>query len=220
MKKPKEFADRDLHTILLFPKMSWSAMNQFESYDKEKWYDQYVLGNRNKNINGAMQAGIDVGERLVADRDFLPEVPRPVIYEQELSAKFGRIGLIGHLDGFSPDIPELLEYKTSANPKRWSQKAVDEWGQLTFYTLLLWLNYKIEPDNLKIRLVSIPVMDTGSFEFTVNKTEQIKVMDTKRSMKDVLRFGIRIKRVHQEMQEFIRQKEALRGNIASSILVS
>jgi hypothetical protein len=207
MKKPKEFADRDLHIILLFPKVSWSSMNQFESYDREKWYDQYVLGNRNTNINGAMQIGINVGERLVADPAFLPQVPRPMIYEQQLSAQFGKIELVGHLDGFSPNIPELLEYKTSANPKKWNQKSVDEHGQLDFYALLLWLNYKIDPKKLKIRLVAIPVADTGSFEFEVDGSQSIRIFNTHRSMADIMRFGMRINKVHAEMREFIAKKK-------------
>jgi len=199
------FKDRDLHTLLLFPKISWSSYSSFTDYDKDEWYNRYVLGIRSEP-NSAMAFGVYVGERLVSDPLFLPEVPRPEIYELELKSKIGDIEIIGHLDGWSPETKELLEYKTTCNPNRWTQEKVDAWDQVTMYCLLLWQNYKIRPEDVTIRLTAIMGQEEED-SFEIHLTNEIKVFSTKRTMKDMLVFGSEIKHVHKEMQKFINNKQ-------------
>lgn len=200
MKNP--FQDRDLHTILLFPKLSWSSINCWE-YDREEWYLRYVFGERSKS-NPAMDAGRIIGERLATDPDYLPQVPRPEIYEQELRGRLGGIDLVGHLDGWSPSVPEIKEYKTTQNINRWTQEKVNEWGQITFYCLLVWLNFKIIPEKLKLSLTAIFLEEDGGFG--LDPTGIIKVFPTTRSMKDLLVFGAYLQKTFIEMQAFIKSK--------------
>lgn len=190
---------RDLNTELKFPVISWSSMNAFISYDKEVWYQQYVLGKRGP-VNSAMHIGISVGERIIADPSFLPAIPRPEIFEQKLSAVLGNVKITGHLDGFIPNV-EIQEYKTSTTKNKWTQKIVDNWGQLTFYSLLVYLNYKTPPEKLRLRLFAIPIVEHGDFSYTAS--EMVNIFETKRTMKDILSFGALIKKTHKEMQEFI-----------------
>lgn len=202
---PKEFK-RDLTRSLLFPTLSWSSMSAWYYAEKQnkkhEWYDQYVLGKRSK-MNSTMKAGIDIGHKLVADPKFLPEVPRPEIYEYSLKGLINEIYLIGHMDGWSMSKKELLEYKTSENENRWTQEEVDNWGQITFYTLLLWLHHKIKPEELSIKLIAIPTEQGGDFVTSLSKSKKIKVFKTKRTMIQMINFIIEIKRIHKEMSKFI-----------------
>lgn len=219
------FQDRDLHTILLFPALSWSSYNQFVNYDKEEWYRKYVLGNRTIP-NPSMEAGRIIGERLAMDPTYLPEVPRPKEYEVELRADFPYhdynglvrvkhvMKLVGHLDGLSlkktggKSKCKLLEYKTSLSDKTWTASSVAKHEQLDFYCLLLYLNYKIKPEELDISLVYIPVKQLGSFEI-VRSEEPIRIINTQRTLSRILLFAAKLKKVHVEMRAYIDQQEKL-----------
>jgi hypothetical protein len=201
------FQDRDLTQRLLFPILSWSSYSAFRDYDKDLWYESFVLGNKGPS-NQAMEAGRIIGEKLATDPDYLPQVPRPEIYEQELHTNLNGIGLIGHIDGWSPKALDLKEYKTTQNINRWTQEAVDSWGQITFYCLLVWLNYKIPPEKLTLSLTAILLKESGSFD--LEPTGEVKVFKTKRTMKDLLVFGASLKAVHKEMTEFVDSYKHLR----------
>src|SRR3990167_4672898 len=152
MKKPKEFVNRDLNTQLKFPVISWSSMNQF-SYSKDDWYSQYVLGIRSE-INPAMAAGIAIGERWASDTTFLSEVERPEIFEQNYSAVIGDIKITGHIDGLHlKKKKKLQELKTTVSKTKWTKDSVRSWGQLTMYTLFLYLHERIKPEDLEMELI-------------------------------------------------------------------
>lgn len=206
--KKHPFETRDLLKQLTFPTLSWSSMNAFESYDKDVWFSQYVKGKRSKP-NSAMQAGIDIGHRLIEDPSFLPEVPRPEIFELELQATVEDVFLRGHLDGWSPKEKHLIEYKTNSS-NSWTHDRVNKHGQIDFYCLLLWLNYKINPKDIYIRLVSIPVKDIiGKYPKQLDTKRNPQVFETRRTMRDILKFIQRIVNVHRQMREYV----ALKGDL-------
>lgn len=199
--KSKEFTERDLSISLRWPTISWSSMNAFLEYDKEKWYKQFVLGERTPP-NPVMQIGIECGDRLITDSNFLKTLERPEIYEHNLSASLGDgVNITGHIDGWSPSIPAICEYKTSTNHSRWDQKKVDEWGQLTFYCLLVYIHYKIPPEKLRLRLWSIPIKEFGDFTW---EAQTPICFTTKRTMIDIVKFGKLIKDTHKEMQDYVK----------------
>ena len=206
MKNPLK--DRiDLTTQLLFPVLSWSSLQAFRDYDKNEWYKKFVLGIKGE-INPFMQAGIEIGEKLATDPNYLPEVPRPEIYEHswEDLVKLDGIKLTGHIDGWSPTFKQLLEYKTSVNRTKWTKESVKKHGQIDFYCLLLWLHDKIKPEEITIYLVDIPVEMSG--EFIVKRSQEpVQIIPTKRTMVDILKFASEIKKTYKEMQEFIHSKE-------------
>lgn len=203
MKKTSPFKDRDLTSELLFPTVSWSSFNAFTDYDKDLWYDCYVLGIR-KDPNKVMTIGIEVGERITQDPTFLPILERPEIFEHNLRGSIGKIKLRGHIDGSFPSIPGIDEYKTSLNKDRWSQKKVDEWKQITFYCTLYYMNFKIPPEKLRLRLWAIPIIEHGDFSYTAGEP---KVFTTKRTMADVLKFCAEIQKTFKEMEQFIKTKQ-------------
>lgn len=202
------FESRDLHTILRFPVISWSSFQAFRDYDKEDWHKRYVLGIRGPS-NPAMEAGRAVGERLATDPTYLPQVPRPEIFEQELRGKLGKISLVGHVDGWSPSVPAILEYKTTQNKNKWNKESVALHGQLDFYCLLVWLNFKIPPEKLSISLTAILLKESGSF--ALDPTGEVVVVPTKRTMAQILRFAGEIKAVHKEMLQYVETCDKMNG---------
>jgi len=195
----------DLSVQLKYPTISWSSFQAFRDFDKDKWYDQYVLGNKAKP-NPLMQFGIDIGEKLATDQNFLPEVPRLDIYEQQLHGKIGDVVITGHMDAFSETKKAIGEYKTSTNPNKWTQEAVDNHGQITMYCLLVWLNYGIKPEELDLALTSILGVETGDFKIVLPEPPVVKTFKTKRTMLDVLNFGVELKKIKKEMEEFVKTK--------------
>jgi hypothetical protein len=219
MKTKNPFKERiDLTTQLRFPVLSWSSFYSFTEWDKNEWYDRYYLGKKG-DINSLMQGGIDVGERITQDKKFLPKLPRPEIFEKNFEYiykwketlddeghyKTYKTKLVGHLDGYSPKVPGIDEYKTSINPKRWTQKEVDGWRQLTWYCMLVWMIEGIKPEEIKLRLMYIPMESCG--DFSVNQKGEIVIFNTKRRTLDVLNLMVDIKRVFKEMEAFIHSKE-------------
>lgn len=208
MKTPKQF-DRDLTKQLLFPTLSWSSVSCWEyckkRNDRGTWYKQYVLGER-MIPNATMLAGIEIGQKLCTHPKFLPEVPRPSIYEHTLKVMLGKIQLTGHMDGWTPEILDLLEYKTSMNKDRWTQKDVDNHGQLTFYCLLLWLNDGIKPEDIRIRLSAILTEEKGE-KVVLSKDKIVKTFETKRTMVDLVKFMSYLEKTYKEMNEYVQKRK-------------
>lgn len=196
------FENRDLNQQLRFPTISWSSLNSFTDYDKDEWYNSYVLGIR-QPPNKAMQIGIEVGERITQDPTYLPTIERPETFEKELEATLNGIHIRGHIDGYTHNVG-IDEYKTSLNKDRWTQKKVDSWGQVSMYCLLVWLNFKIPPEKLHLRLYAIPITEHNDFSYTAGEPV---CFNTKRTMKDILLFAKFIKDTHKDMTLFVKQKE-------------
>lgn len=214
MKNPFE---RDLNTELRFPVMSASSMNCWyfrgrgvtEAQQRDVWYQSYVLGLRMDPLTepGQIKAGKTIGETLVQDPTYLPEVPRPEIYEFTIPpVKFGTFKITGHMDGFSPNTNELFEYKTSQSKTYWNQTSVDENDQISFYYLLLFYKLKIHPKEIKARLVYIPVTQNGDFTVTRN-TDPVQIFETKRSLLQVLLFGEKVKKTYMDMCTYVEQRK-------------
>ena len=199
------FTERDLTAQLLFPTISWSSINTFTEYDKDLWYDSYVLGNRTPP-NPQMEVGIRLGERWATDPTFLPEVERPEIFEPNLTATIDSITLTGHLDGLHlTKKKKLQELKTTSSKTKWTTKSVREWGQITCYAYLIYKNYGIRPEDLEMELIYIPVAPSG--DFTYEQSGPPVIIPTERNMLDLVRFGKFIKDTHKEMTLFVKQKQ-------------
>lgn len=183
--------------------LSWSSISSF-NYNREEWYDRYILGKKSDD-SAAMLAGKRIGERLASDQTFLPQVPRYDTYEKELRAKIGEIYLIGFLDSFNSKTKDFLEYKTSSNKKKWTQKSCNEHGQILMYLFLLWKNYGITPEQIKVKLVYIPVKESGDFSINLSG-EPAQVFEIKHTTVEVLKFASLIKQTYQEMQEYVTNR--------------
>lgn len=189
---------------------SWSQLSSFE-YDKEQWYDKYILGKPSR-VSAEMTFGSEVGKRLETDPTYLPMIPRHNVMEHEFKCFFGKIPLIGYADSFCTITDKKLnEHKTGV--KKWDQKRVDEHGQLDMYLLMHWIMRKIRPEDVEVNLIWLPTKrsESGDFNVTISFVEpieeNIKTFTTKRTMKDIMNFGMRINKVYKEMEQYALKHE-------------
>lgn len=180
--------------------LSWSAISSFE-YDPEQWYRKYVLGQEDPATK-EMLFGSKIGNALATDPNFMPHIKRYPVFEYELRFKFGAIPMIGFIDGFDELILDLGEYKTGK--KEWTQKRADEHGQFDCYLLGLWVTKKIPPDRVTLNLHWMPTQDNGDFSISFVDPKLCHTFKTKRSMRQVLNFGMRINRIYKEMDEYCK----------------
>jgi hypothetical protein len=182
--------------------LSWSAINSFE-YDPEQWFNNYVRGI--KASSKEMTFGSMIDKKLQEDPTFLPHVPRYPILQHDMSARLGKIPLRGVADAYDPTIPALRDYKTGK--KLWDQKRANDTGQLTMYCLLLHLTDKVKPEHVKLFIDWLPTQDSEDLKtISLIDEKDIKTFETRRSMRDVLEFGVRINAVLKSMQMYVNSR--------------
>ena len=181
--------------------LSWSAISSFQ-YDPDQWYKKYILGERTPE-NAQMTFGKLVGERLASDPSYLPEVPRAEIYEYELKTSVSSINCIGFIDSYTPH-KLLLEYKTSGKP--WTQDRANSHGQLKMYCLMLYLLHKVKPEDITIKLVSMQTEAKGDFSICFVQNMKPDIFEVKLTFKDILEFGVEIKKTIKEMEKYARTR--------------
>jgi hypothetical protein len=180
--------------------LSWSAISSFE-YDPEQWYRKYALGQEDAATK-EMLFGSEVGKKLATDPSYLPHIKRYPIFEYELRFFFAGIPMIGFIDGWCPSTLDLGEYKTGKKP--WTQKRADEHGQFDAYLLGLWTMHKIRPEDVRLHLHWMPTQDNGDFSISFIDEKDCRTFKTKRTMRNVLDFGMRINRVYREMDAYCK----------------
>lgn len=178
--------------------LSWSAISSFE-YDQEQWYKRYIL-NEKEPPSREMLFGKTVGERLASDPSYLPEVPRLPVFEKELRVMFGVLPLVGFVDAWCPDSLHLKEYKTGK--KAWDQKRADTHGQIDMYLLMLYITYRIRPEDVTCHLHWMPTQENGDFSISFVSPFRVESFKTKRTMTDILLFGARIKKTVEDMHSY------------------
>ena len=189
--------------------LSWSAISSFE-YDKEQWYKKYVLGEP-QHETAELKFGKEFATSIedgTCQYMHLFKVQSKV--EKEFKCMFGKIPLIGFADSFCEITDRKLEeYKTGVKP--WDQKRVDQHGQLTMYLLMHWIINKVRPEDVEVALTWFPTKRTedGNFEVKIEFIEPVepKRFITKRTMKEVLAFGMKINKIWREMQEYAENHE-------------
>lgn len=177
--------------------LSWSAISSFE-YNKEQWYESYVLGK--KQSSREMDFGSKVDKQIQTDLTFLPELPRYELMQYKMTVMFGKIPLIGLPDGLDLNAFLLADYKTGK--KAWDKKRADETGQLTMYLFLVYIQERILPEKFRCFIHWLPTQDNGDFTISFTTKFAIQTFETRRTMKDLLDFGKRIKKVYKEMEDY------------------
>ena len=184
---------------------SWSQHSSF-IYSHEQWYSKYILGEISAT-SPEMEFGKFIGGKLEKDPAFLPQIKRNNVMEHEFKCMFGKIPLVGYADSFCTFTNKLLEeYKTGV--KKWDQKRVDDHGQLTMYLLMHYIITKTRPEDVLITLWWMPTkrIENGDFTIKINFIEpieeNIKSFSTKRTTKDILKFGALINKTYKEMEMY------------------
>lgn len=126
--------------------------------------------------------------------------------EYPFDVSFGKIPLIGYADDFDPiTFRRLEEVKTGKKP--WDQKRVDQHGQIDMYLLMNYLVNKIRPEDVACRLHWLPTQENGDFSISFVLPVEVHTFETRRTMQDILNFGMKINKTYQEMQDFVKNYE-------------
>lgn len=179
--------------------LSWSSISSFE-YNKEQWFDTYILGKRQETA--ALSFGSLVDKKLQDDPAYLPEIVRLPLLQHKMNAMFGKIPLVGVADGFDRAGHKLLDYKTGKVV--WNQKRADETGQLTMYCLLLYITEKIKPEEMDLSIIWLETCENGDFSISFKEPLIVRTFETKRTMKQILTFGMKINKTYREMEEYVK----------------
>ncbi len=181
--------------------LSYSQLASWE-FNKEQWYRSYILGIR-EPANMAMLMGNKIGDAIGTIDNPIPGLDPVGIKEYELHAKMGDISLVGYCDHYCPIRKVLNENKTSTTKDRWTQKKVDEHGQLTMYCLMLFLQHKVKPEDVQIFLNFIPVIEQGDFTLALPDPVRFTTFETRRTTRDILMYGAYIQNTVKLMDEYI-----------------
>lgn len=182
--------------------LSWSSIASWQ-FSRDQWARKYLEGIY-EEPNNLMLFGNEVGQKLGLDRKYLPMVERyEVMYpaEHRLTSKINDIELVGLFDSFDPKDKHFNEYKTSSNKTKWTQKSAQGHGQILFYLFLIYKNYNIPPEKIKVKLYYIPVSTDGDFKMKVDE-KGIQSFEVKHTSLEVLKFANFIKQTYQEMSDF------------------
>ena len=124
--------------------LSWSSYSCFK-WSREEYYKRYILGEKGI-VTEEMEFGKRFAEGLEKEttddsdiewaRFVMPNYPKK---EYKLIVEFDGVKLLSIFDQFCPKKLDLGEVKTG---KLWTQKRADEHGQLKFYDLVIWREYK------------------------------------------------------------------------------
>lgn len=191
---------------LLLPKgyLSYSQMNSWK-WSQKKYKETYFEG-KPYPTNPAMIFGKDFSE-IMDDKKKTDDViiqgvvslmPRYDTSEKEIRESIEGIKLLGYLDSYCSKTHDLYEYKTGKTP--WTQYRVDEADQLTFYSMLVYLKYKVIPENISLIWAETEI-DDDKVRFTGN----VKRFETSRELADVLNMLARTKTVAREISEAYKE---------------
>ncbi len=187
--------------------LSWSQISSFR-YNKEQWYSRYVLDEKQVETP-ELKFGKLIGEKIEKDPTYLPQIPRHNKMEHPFSVMFDSIKMVGYADSFCTKTnKKLLEFKTGV--KEWNQKRVDSHQQIDMYCLMNYITNKVRPEDMEIQLIWLPTKKKESGDFSVEidfvDEQNIKIFKTKRTMRDILKFGQEIKQTLKEMEEYVKAK--------------
>ena len=200
-----------MHDRFIKRPLSYSQLSCWE-WSHEDWYQNYIK-NKPRGKSAAMEIGNVIGDSIGTDNSLVPGLNPPGQKEYPLTAQLKDIYIVGYCDHWCPDTLELNENKTAVNTKKWTQGSVDKHGQLTMYCLMLFLRYGIPPEDVKIYLNYIRVIEGADMRYYLPNPVEFKRFETKRTSEDILKYTDYIQRVVTEMHEYVINRDKLNDGI-------
>lgn len=185
---------------------------------EEKWIEQYIYDQKYRSNNG-QEFGKSMAEALENDEasgdillDLVIErIPRFEIRDKPFTAdlKIGKKTIIIYCkpDTMKEDMSAFKEDK-SGPEKTWTQKKVDENGQITFYATGMFLKTGKIPQDIELVHVFTEKEDEGSLDSKSRATGKFRRYKTVRTMSQVLNMLVRMKRAWARIEE-ITERELL-----------
>ena len=199
------------------PYLSFSQMTTFEQ-SEDRFLDQYVRGKKqwvsiNMTYGSKMANGLETGEAtgdplLDLAMARVPKLGRMDLHvEDKKGFKFewnrdGKvrtvwipvlknggddIPILAIPDAAKPDYTAFKEDKTSVRP--WTQKMVNDSGQITFYSMAIWLAKGFIPKDIELIHVETEYSPDGKMRPTGN----VYRIPTTRNMVDIIKMTTRAK---------------------------
>lgn len=151
--------------------------------------------NYGKSFATAMEQGDsdDVIIKAVSKR--VPKFEKPEYrIEANLATEWGEIPLLGFMDSSRPNPVEgFREYKTGQHP--WTQRKVDNHGQITFYSLEVYILEKKLPKEIFLDWIETQKDEDGK----IFATGKIVTFETSRQIGDLLEMTTIIKRTASQI---------------------
>ncbi|HEY9826368.1 MAG TPA: hypothetical protein V6D19_13045 [Stenomitos sp.] len=187
--------------------LSWSSISSWE-YNPEEWFKRYILKEKTEETV-EMAFGKKLATELETNTCTIPDLVQHLKNKKEhkFLVKFNDIPLIGFADDFcTKTFRELNELKTGK--KEWDQKRVDTHQQFDMYLLMNYITNRIPPEEVRCRLFWLPTVDSMDFsiQFRDNPPTPI-IFETSRTMRDIVEFGAKIKRIYAEMQKYVENHQ-------------
>lgn len=184
----------------------------------EKWKAMYLYGEKFRSNRG-MVFGKQMATALEDDTEtgdvlldlVMTKIPKFEIMDKEFMAELktgkklsnGKLEVIQILckpDTMKASMSAFKEYKTAQ--KRWTKKQVDEFGQLTFYAMGMFLKTGKIPGD--IELVEVPTK--SGIDGKIECTGEIIRHPTVRSMGHILQMMVRCKRAWVEINRICEEE--------------
>lgn len=191
------------------PYLSWSSLNMLGDFSPkciERWKEYYIYDkkfgtNQGMHFGKVMADGLedDVATGDVVLDMVMTKIPKFEIMDKTFTVglKTGRklsngewevIQILCKPDTRKEDFSAFKEYKTSQ--KRWTRKQVDEFGQITFYAMGMFLKTGKIPGDIELTEIETKTALDGKIECT----GQIFRHHTVRSMGSILQMMVRCKK--------------------------
>lgn len=197
--------------------LSWTELWLWET-NKEKYKKNYFEGKKDESIVPKRDWGkkfAESRERNESCEDPEAELARiflPSVKDREVELKCWlnlnekeKVKLFGKPDGFDKKIMTLIEDKSGAN---WTQRMVDTNGQLTFYSLIIWLKYKKLPK--KILLNFLQTKDDGYGNVSASGMPP-RTFSTTRKLPDIFLMVNRISKAAKEInKEYLKYLRSIK----------
>lgn len=210
--------------------LSFSQMTLIER-DPELYAKEYLYGekkriSRNMHLGSQMAEGLEQGEAsgdplLDAMMAKLPKLDRadlPVESKKGVLVDFNRNGhtikirvpvlkdpkgdipILAVPDTATKDYSAFKEYKSST--RSWTQKMVDESGQVTFYATAIWLATGHIPTD--IELVCVPTEYDA--DGRLSPTGELVRLPTSRSLSDVIKMTRRMRDAWRDIEALCKKE--------------
>jgi hypothetical protein len=109
---------------------------------------------------------------------------------------------VGYADDFDPISCRRLE-EVKTGKREWNQKRVEDHQQIDMYLLMNYITNKIKPEDVGCRLHWLPTEQHGDFSISFIEPVRVHTFPTKRTMRQVLAFGMKINKIYKEMEQFV-----------------
>ena len=199
--------------------LSWTQLFLWEN-NREKYKQSYFENKKDESVAPKREWGKKFAENRERNqscnepeaelaRIFFPSVKGK---EVELSCWLDlnskeKIKIFGKPDGFDRKTMTLIEDKSGSN---WTQGMVDKHGQLTFYSLIIWLKYKKLP--ARIFLNFIPTIEDEFGDVRVSNKKKQRTFKTIRTLPDIFLMVNRISKAAKEInQEYLKYLKSLKN---------